>query len=237
LIVGMGATRRDHFQAELVGCRRSRGKRPLKAKLMPILPAEPDYYPPDLWRNGAIAPADPIDGSTPCWWCLHTKPRQEKATARYLGSQHLAYYLPLYLHESRTPAGRKIRSTLPLFAGYLFLHGNQAARLAALQGNTLVRVLEVSPQDRLDSDLRQIHRLLSSGLSVSPEPTHPVGAAVRISSGPLTGLKGVIVRRERGDRFVAVVEFLNLGAAVQLEDWQVERIDAGSNSDQGQRDA
>lgn len=192
---------------------------------MPILPAEPDLYPADLWAHGPLAtPPDPADLAAPRWWCLHTKPRQEKATARHLRSRRVAYYMPQMVREGRTPGGRKIRSTIPLFVGYLFLHGNDRERIEALRGNTLVNVLEITDQPGMDRDLRQIHQMLASGLPVLPEPTHPVGARVRITEGPLRGLQGVVVRRERADKFVAVVQFLGQGASVALQDWQVERL-------------
>src|SRR5689334_19078311 len=103
---------------------------------MPILPAEPDLYPPDLW--------DGLNGDS-CgmrsWWCLHTKPRQEKAAARDLRTQKIPYYLPQVVHEDRTPQGRKIRSVIPLFTSYLFLLGDDHERVQAMKANRLVRVI------------------------------------------------------------------------------------------------
>jgi transcriptional antiterminator RfaH len=187
---------------------------------MPILPAEPDLNPPDLWDlvNGAGPPGERL------WWCLHTKPRQEKAAARDLRALGLSYYLPQVVHEDRTPQGRRTRSVLPLFMGYLFLLGDDRARVSALKGNRLVRVLDVANQPALHHDLKQIHQMLSSGLAVVPEPTVPVGARVRILNGPLTGIEGRVIRRGKSDQFVAVVHFLSSGAMVDLEDWQVEQL-------------
>ncbi len=187
---------------------------------MPILPAEPDCYPAELWEDGIPPPAKP-DG---LWWCLHTKPRQEKATVRDLREQGVVYYLPQAVKESRTPQGRLIRSVTPLFASYVFLYGDARDRLAALRGNRLVNVLEVVDQEGLVRDLRQIHQMLSSGLAVSAEPVVPVGAKVRIATGPLTGIVGTVIRRGKRDQFVAVVHFLGRGATVDLQDWQVETI-------------
>jgi transcriptional antiterminator RfaH len=186
---------------------------------MPILPAEPDLYPDNLWQDGELRISPGWQ-----WWCLHTKPRQEKAAARDLRRRQIRYYLPQVVREDRTPQGRKTRSIVPLFTSYLFLLGDARARLEALKGNRLVNVLEVADQEGLTRDLRQIHQMLSSGLLVTPEPTIPVGAKVRIDSGPLMGIEGVVIRRGKRDQFVASVEFLGRGATVNLEDWQVERI-------------
>jgi transcriptional antiterminator RfaH len=188
---------------------------------MPILPVEPDSYPEDLWENGGAS----LDKPEGLWWCLHTKPRQEKATARDLRESGVVYYLPQVVKESRTPQGRKIQSIAPLFAGYVFLYGDPRDRLAAFRGNRLVNILEVVDQEDLVRDLRQIHRMLSSGLTVSAEPVMPVGAKVRIATGPLTGIVGTVIRRGKRDQFVAVVQFLGRGATVDLQDWQVEKVE------------
>jgi transcriptional antiterminator RfaH len=191
---------------------------------MPILPVEPDFYPPELWNQAA--PMARASGDR-LWRCLHSKPRQEKAVARELRRLGLTYYLPQVLKEDRTPQGRKIRSVIPLFPGYLFLMGDPEARLSALRGNRLVSILEVSDQSSLERDLRQIHAMLASGLPVGPEPAIPVGTRVRICSGPLSGVEGTVIRRGKRDQFVAVVRFLGRGAVMDLEDWQVERIAEG----------
>ena len=186
---------------------------------MPILPAEPDINPPDLWERHGTGWSE-----SRRWWCLHAKPRQEKAVARELRIQGVPYYLPQAVHEAHTPQGRKTRSVLPLFTGYLFLHGDENERLQALKGNRLVRVIEVIDQAQLSHDLHQIYRMLASGLVVLPEATVPVGARVRIVNGPLAGIEGRVIRRGKRDQFVALVHFLGSGATVDLEDWQVEKV-------------
>lgn len=199
---------------------------------MPILPAEPDVYPPDLW-NGA-SPADAYERS---WWCLHSRPRQEKAAARHLRARHIWHYLPLVIDESHTPAGRRIRSLAPLFPGYLFLLGDDRQRVEALKGNHLVRVLPIVDQEGFVRDLEQIYRMLNSGLPVLPDSAHTVGSRVRITSGPLRGLEGRIVRRHPrlAGRFVAIVDFLGLGASVEMADWQVEPTADGPDGRLGSR--
>jgi transcription antitermination factor NusG len=186
---------------------------------MPILRDEPLFYPPDLWSGEPLG-VDP--GRR--WWCLYTKPRQERSTARHLHTRQIAYYLPQITQERRTPSGRAIRSVIPLFPSYVFLFGDEAQRVEALRCNHLANVFEVLTQQELADDLRQIHRLLSSGMSIVREPTHPVGSRVRITSGPLAGMDGLVIRRGKSDRFAAVIRFLASGATVELCDWQVEEI-------------
>jgi len=189
---------------------------------MPILPAEPELYPDDLWSREE--PSARITGDQR-WWCLHAKPRQEKATARYLHSRGIPFYLPMVAREGRTPSGRKTRAIVPLFSGYLFLLGDEPQKLQAYRADSLVQILPIDDQIAIDRDLRRIDHMLRSGLAVEIEMSYPVGAPIRIVTGPLAGLVGVVTRRDDHDRFTAIVQFLKQGAAVALEDWQVEPIE------------
>ena len=185
---------------------------------MPILPTEPLLFPEDLWEgaSGGLEPGRP-------WSCLQTKPRQEKAAARDFRSKALAHYLPQVLRESRTPGGRRIRSQLPLFPGYIFFRGGPSERVEALKGNRIAKVLEVSDQAALVRDLHQVHRLLGSGRPVLPESSPLVGERVRIVEGAFAGMVGTVLRRGSGSRFVASIDFISRGASIEMEDWRVER--------------
>jgi transcriptional antiterminator RfaH len=188
---------------------------------MPVLPAEPELYPENLWEADAVSTE-----AAGRWWCVHTRPRQEKAAAREFRKRGLSFYLPQVVHVHRTPGGRTLRSLLPLFPGYLFLRGDDYQRVEALKGGHLANVLDVPDQRDLENDLRQIHGMLRSGLQVDPWASHPVGARIRILTGPLKGLEGTVVRRGSRDRIVAVVRFLGRGAMIDLLDWEAEPVEA-----------
>jgi transcription antitermination factor NusG len=187
---------------------------------MPILQAEPDYFPADLWDREHL----PYAQDESAWWCLHTKPRQEKAVARQLMKNNIAYYLPQVMKESHTPQGRKIRSIVPLFSSYMFFYGDRHDRLEAIRGDRLVNVLEVRDQNALVRDLHQIYQMLASGLLVSSEHSVSVGATVRITSGPLTGMLGTVLRKGNRDQFAIEVRFLGRAAKVDLLNWQIEEV-------------
>ncbi len=128
---------------------------------MPLLDREPDRFPPDLF--GTTAP----DGDGGLWWVLHTRPRQEKAVARYLHAARVPFYLPLIERRLRV-LGRPVSSHVPLFGGYVFLRATPEQRLAALPPRRLVGTLRVPDQRGLWEDLRQVHRLIESRAPILP---------------------------------------------------------------------
>ena len=186
---------------------------------MPILAQEPALYPEELFD-------DPSEFSRMqgWWWVLHARPRQEKSLARQLRNARIPFFLPLIPHRWRS-RGQTLTSYNPLFPGYVFLWADRDGRLAALATKRVVRSLEVTDQDRLWQDLRQIRRLITSGAPVSPEHRLVPGAAVEIRSGPLSGLRGKILQGASGRRFVVQVDFIQRGASVLLDDYTLNRID------------
>lgn len=183
---------------------------------MPILPQEPDIWPEDLFDQ-----ASPEE----TWWALYTLPRREKDLMRRLMRMEIPFYGPLIKRRSRSPAGRSRTSYVPLFPGYVFLHGSEEQRYRSLTTNCVSRCLQVSDGGLLAQDLRQIHQLICSDAPLTPEARIEPGMRIRVRSGSLAGLEGVVIRRRGSERLLVIVHFLQQGASVQLEDYQVERID------------
>jgi len=181
---------------------------------MPLLPAERNVFPDDLFTQG---PAGRIDGRV--WWVLHTKPRQEKSLAREMlqAQAQAPFYLPVAPRRS-VVRGRVMYAHVPLFSGYLFLHANPDERIKALTTKRVVRSLAVVDQEKLWHDLSQVNRLVASAGPIALEQQLVSGTPVEIISGPLTGLQGTILRGASGRRFVVQVDFIQQGASVLLDD-------------------
>ena len=187
---------------------------------MPILPAEPDVFPDDL-----LDVEPPPDGAVAQWWALYTLPRREKELMRRLRSAEIAHYSPLVKRRSRTPGGRVVTSHMPLFPSYVFLRGDAGARYTAVSSGCVSRCLDVDDGAQLFHDLRQIRLLIQNGTPMTPESRLVPGTRVRIRSGSLAGTEGTILKRHGVDRLLVVVHFLQRGVSIQIEDFQVEKID------------
>ena len=184
---------------------------------MPILSAEPALFPANLF-----SPTYTGDAGRQ-WWVLHTRPRQEKSLARQLHEQSVPFFLPL-ISKWLNIRGKKVQSFLPLFGGYVFIHGQQEDRYFAIATRRVAQSIEVVDQRQLWTDLRQVHRLIGSGVVITPEDHLEPGTAVEIQSGPLAGLRGVIIKSASGNRFLVKVDFIQRGASVLLEDCVLARV-------------
>lgn len=184
---------------------------------MPILAREIDVYPEDLLNR-----IDFAGDSEARWWAVYTRSRQEKQLLRALMAMDISFYCPIIPHRFRSPAGRMRTSFLPMFANYVFMHGDAYCRYRALTTNLISKTIEVKNGLELTNDLRQIQRLIQLGAPLTVETKLQPGTKVRIRSGPLAGLEGVIVKRQAGDFLLVAVNFLQQGALMKLEDYQVE---------------
>lgn len=184
---------------------------------MPILPAETQLFPPELFEPGDS------NSHGRNWWVLQTKPRQEKCLARLLLAARVPFYLPLTPRRIQV-RNRTLTSHNPLFTSYLFLLANPQERVTALATSRVVNSLRVADQDRLVRDLTQVHRLISMGAPVALEDRMVPGAAVEIQCGPLAGLRGKIIQETTRKRFIVEVDFIQRGASVLLDGYSLAPI-------------
>jgi transcriptional antiterminator RfaH len=184
---------------------------------MPLLPLEPFVFPPTLFSDG---PPEAVDGR---WWALHTRPRAEKGLARRFLRRGIGFFLPLYKRQWRSH-GRLLCSHRPMFPGYMFLHGDDADRVAALETNLVARCLAVDDQVRLYDDLARVYQLMLGGAPLTPEERLEPGDPVEVTAGPFTGQQGTFLRRGKQLRLLVEVQFLQQGVSVEIESWMVRPL-------------
>lgn len=192
---------------------------------MPILPGQCDIYPAGLLDADTEAGrtiGGMHDSTVPRWIAFYTLSRREKDLMRRLEAAGIAFYSPLIRRRVRSPGGRTRISHVPLFPGYVFSRVNEDQRRVALSTNTVARWLPIPDAAAFVADLRNIKRLIDTEKPLTPEARLEPGRPVRVRSGPLCGLEGMVVRRRGGDRLVIAVRFLNQGASIELEDVDLE---------------
>lgn len=78
-------------------------------------------------------------------------------------------------------------------------------------------MIPVRDQDRLWSDLRNVHKLLDLGCPIEPADYLVPGSLVVVRSGPLAGMTGKIVRAAGETKFVVRVDLIERGVAVVVD--------------------
>jgi len=182
---------------------------------MPILKFQPDIHPPDLLET--VRP----DASRH-WWLAYTQSRREKELMRRLVAAQCACYAPTYRKGQRNPSGRLRIVQAPLFPSYVFLFGDHEARRIALATNCVSRIDPIAPSSPVTDDLKRLKAILGGEREVIPEARLEPGKCVSIRSGPFRGLTGTLVKRDKVNRLVVAVDFIQRGASIEVFDFEVE---------------
>lgn len=151
------------------------------------------------------------------WWVARTKPKKEKVLAWYLYSYQIGYFLPLI--KKRQPSENRHRySFLPLYPSYIFFMADLQGRYQALKSNEIIEILEVKDQERFISELQNIDTALKANQVLYPCSSHEVGDEVTISKGPLKGIRGLVVRKDKSTRLILRITSADLACYINVEE-------------------
>jgi len=174
-----------------------------------------------------IVPADPrlAAYAEPHWYAVYTCANSERRVADQLLTRGIEHFLPQY-ESLRRWKDRKVRLQLPLFPGYVFVHLALQNRLRVLQIPGVVQIVGFGGRAAplADADVARVRTCLEHGFHAQPHPFLQVGRRVRVRSGPLAGLEGIILRRKTATRFVISFALIQRSIAVELDGMDLELL-------------
>ena len=75
-----------------------------------------------------------------------------------------------------------------------------------------------------DAEIESLRSGLSGNLRVEPHPYLKVGKRVRVRSGPMAGMEGIMVRRKEKFRVVLSIHLIQRSVAVEVDESEVEPV-------------
>ena len=159
------------------------------------------------------------------WHALYTRHQHEKTVAQALMGKNFEVFLPQYRAVHRWKDRQK-DLLLPLFPNYVFIRGGLDRMLNIVTTPGVHSLVSWGSRPAIipAAEIEAVRRLVESPLPVEPHPFLKCGDLVRIKSGPLEGIRGILVRKTRGVRFVLSVEMLSKSASVEVDISMVERV-------------
>jgi transcription antitermination factor NusG len=154
----------------------------------------------------------------PHWYAAYTCANHEKRVAQQLECRSVECFLPLY-ESVRRWKDRRVRLHLPLFPGYVFVRLALHDRLQVLEIPSVVRLVGFNghPTPLPLEDIEAIRACLARRHPMQPHGYVQRGQRVRVLSGPLEGLTGIVVRQKNCTRFVISLELLMRSVAVEID--------------------
>ena len=160
------------------------------------------------------------------WYALYTRYQHEKSVARILQGNGFEVFLPLQTATHRWKDRFK-KLVMPLFPSYVFLRSGVEQQCSILATPGVCWFVETAgrPAEIPLNEIDTIRRIVEQRLCVEPHPFLKSGDYVRVRSGVLEGVEGILIRKKgRGDRLVISVELLQRAVAIDLDALSVERI-------------
>ena len=161
----------------------------------------------------------------PRWYAIYTSANHEKCVHEQLGRRGVESFLPLY-GSVRQWKDRKVRLQLPLFPNYLFARIALRDRLQVLRVPGVARFVgfQSGPCALQESEIESLRTVTRALPSLRAElcPYLTVGQCVRVKTGPLAGIAGILVERRNGTRFVISVDLIMRSVAIELDAKELE---------------
>lgn len=164
------------------------------------------------------------------WFAVYTTCRHEKRVATYFEQRAIEHYLPLYRSQRRWKDGSKVVLDQPLFPGYVFVHIGREQRVPVLEVPGVLWVVGKSGSQPTPLPEYEVETLRSAldPMRVEPYPLLAAGQRVRIRSGALSGIEGIVVRLKSSFRVVITLELIMQSIAVEVNADDLEPIDFDS---------
>jgi transcription antitermination factor NusG len=164
-----------------------------------------------------------VAGKVPRWYAVFTMARHEKQIAWHLGQREIESFLPLYKTKHRWKNRCTVTLELPLFPNYVFVRIDLQERLQVLRIPSVVSIVSFGREplpvaDHYITGLRD--GLLTHG--IEPHPGLDVGDRVRITTGPMANMVGVLDRQKNAFRVVLSLEMIGRSVAVEVDFASIE---------------
>ena len=153
----------------------------------------------------------------PRWYALKTRSRHEKRVRDQLLQRDVDTFLPL-CESWRQWNDRKKKVELPLFPGYCFARFPLAERVRVLNVLGVAGLVSINgyAEPIPEHELTAIQQLVSTKLQYDPHPFLEEGMDVEVVRGPLVGVRGKLLRKDRLTRLVLAGTLVRQAMVVEI---------------------
>jgi transcription antitermination factor NusG len=166
------------------------------------------------------------------WFALSVNVRHEKVVSELLRNKGFETFLPLC--KRRHQYARRFREfELPLFPGYLFCHTFLTWRLPIMTTPGVIKLVGAGripiPVDT--NEITSLKKAVEAGVAMSPHHFWQSGQIGRISTGPLTGVEGIVVKLKQSMRLILRVSLLQRAVMLEIDSSCVAVVTNASAAD------
>jgi transcription antitermination factor NusG len=156
--------------------------------------------------------------TAPQWYAVRVRSKFESNVSTVLEHKGVEKFLPTY-RSRRKWADRVKTLDLPLFPGYVFCRIPLEERNVVLTTGGVVDIVSIGrvPAPISDAEIEAIRTVVQAPVHAEPWPFLKIGETVRIHSGYLAGLEGILIKVKNSWRLVISVTLLQRSVAVEID--------------------
>ena len=159
------------------------------------------------------------------WYALQTRARHERMVKMRLERRGVQTFFPTVTEVHRW-SDRKKKVEVPIFSCYLFVRLTPTKldrlRVLCVEGVFSVVGNRGAGLPIPDEQIEAVRALAESQLPCSSHPFLKIGQRVRIRSGSLDGVEGILTARNGDSTLVISVDAIQRSLAVRVDGYQVE---------------
>lgn len=176
-----------------------------------------------VYENLGVAPGATSDQES--WYAVQTRARHERVVVQRFQEKGLPTFLPLYT-ELRKWSDRWKSVELPLFSCYVFVKimATNEDRLRVLRTDSVFDFVGTPRQGTPipDEQIDAVRTIVGERMNWETYPFLKIGQRVRIRSGSLAGVEGILVSRNGKRSVVVSVDAIQRSLAVRVEGYEIE---------------
>jgi transcription elongation factor/antiterminator RfaH len=153
------------------------------------------------------------------WYVVQVKGRQEIQVSQVLRFKGYETLVPLYKARKKWSDRSKIIE-VPLFPSYIFCRFDPEiqGRIISTPGVTSIVGFGSGPVPVRPDEIASLKILMESGAECAPHAFFHAGQEVEVVSGPLNGVKGIVVSNGRKTRIVISVQLIQGSVVVEVDE-------------------
>jgi transcription antitermination factor NusG len=163
--------------------------------------------------------------ATKNWFAVFTTSRHEKRVEEHFQVRGIESFLPLYRMRRQWKDRSKGIIQIPLFPNYIFVRIGRSGRIPVLEVPGVLFVVGDGRESMSVSE-SYIH-FLREGLQqekIEPYPYLAIGSNVRICSGMMAGMEGVLLRKKNDFRVILTLQMIRKSIKVEVGLHEIEPI-------------
>jgi len=152
------------------------------------------------------------------WLAARVRPNAEKTVHAMLQFKDIEVFLPTF-RERRQWSDRLKEIEAPLFPGYVFCRINIGRRASVLKTPGVIGFAGAgyNPLFICEREIESIRTMVRAGLLPQPCPYLQEGQRVRIKTGSLAGIEGIVQKVKTQFRLVVSIELLKRAVAAEFD--------------------